>query len=205
MAQGHAGTPGQGRVIRFDGTQEEAFPAWRMWAKAHLRTRTRHVASLDGTMALENEEELAAELITLIVPESPAWEAIRHLADDMETMIFTRGGLQRVWECLEERFPLKQIMNRKGESLDAVFKIKPVRGETAGGYIGRARGVFTRAKALGLLFAEDIKGYILLRATRCSEEHQALVLANSHQAWEFEAIADAMRISFPEMLPEASP
>ena len=98
MAQGNAGTPGQGRVIRFDGTQEEAFPAWRMWAKAHLRTRTRVPTGLlqDGTAAIENEEELAAELITLIVPESPAWEAIRHLADDMETMIFTRGGLQRV-------------------------------------------------------------------------------------------------------------
>ena len=98
MAQGHAGTPGQGRVIRFDGTQEEAFPAWRMWAKAHLRTRTRLATwqVQDGTTALENEEELAAELITLIVPESPAWEAIRHLSDDMEATIFTRGGLQRV-------------------------------------------------------------------------------------------------------------
>ena len=74
MAQGHAGTPGHGRVIRFDGTQEEAFPAWRMWAKAHLRTRTRVPTGLlqDGTVAIENEEELAAELITLIVPESPA-------------------------------------------------------------------------------------------------------------------------------------
>ena len=146
MAQGNAGAPGQGRVIRFDGTQEEAFPAWRMWAKAHLRTKTKLARAL-GRVSIENEEELAAELITLIVPESPAWESIRHLADEMDAVVFTRGGLQRVWECLEERFPLKQIMNRKGESLDAVFKIKPTRGETAGGYIGRLRGVFTTAKA----------------------------------------------------------
>ena len=177
MAQGKTGAPGQGRAIRFDGTQEEAFPAWRMWAKAHLRTKTKITEE-----GIVNEEELAAELVTLIVPESPAWEAIRHLSEEMDTLVFTPGGLQRVWDCLEERFPLKQIMNRKGEALDAVFKIKPNRGETAGGYIGRARGIFTRAKTLGLHFTEDIQGYILLRATRCSEEHQALVLANSKQA-----------------------
>jgi len=92
MAQGNAGAPGQGRVIRFDGTQEEAFPAWRMWAKAHLRTKTKTARAL-GRASMENEEELAAELITLSVPESPAWESIRHLADEMDALVFSRGGL----------------------------------------------------------------------------------------------------------------
>ena len=61
--------------------------------------------------------------------------------------VFVDGGLAHVWTCLDERYPVKQIMSRKGEALDHVFKVRPLKSESAAGYIGRARGVFTRARS----------------------------------------------------------
>ena len=51
-------------MIRFDGLNEEEYEGWRFWAKAHLRTKTKK----DDAGVIENEEELAAELVTLLEP-----------------------------------------------------------------------------------------------------------------------------------------
>ena len=64
---------------------------------------------------IENEEELAAELVTLLEPMSVAWEAIRYMKD---SEMYGTGGLAKIWEKLDVRFPTKPKMDEKGEVLD---------------------------------------------------------------------------------------
>ena len=43
-------------------------------------------------------QQMKAGKVTLVVPGSPAGEALRPL--DMEADVFVRGGLECVWGCL---------------------------------------------------------------------------------------------------------
>ena len=63
------------KVLRFSGEKEEEYESWRFWAKAHLMTKRKK----DELGVIENEEELAAELVTLLEPNSVAWQAIHYL------------------------------------------------------------------------------------------------------------------------------
>ena len=63
-------------MLRFSGLEEDKYESWRMWAKAHLRTRQKK----DDLGVITNEEELAAVkqvnstpgLATFFLPSRPA-------------------------------------------------------------------------------------------------------------------------------------
>ena len=192
MAQGH-----NGAVTRFSGIEETKYKAWKFWAKAWLYKKRRY----DDDYVLNNEGELAAELVTLLEPDSPAYLAVQHL----ENTIYDDGGLGLLWAALNGRFPEAAPMNQKGEALDGIFKIGPTKGEESGAYVGRTRTAFVRAAApaIGLKFDEEVMGYILLRATRIKEDQQAVVLSLSNGDWHFDKIATAIRSAYPGKLPES--
>ena len=201
MAQVQYSTPGGNNnanataVIRFDGTHEEQYEAWKFWATAWLRQKRKYGEG--GEIA--NEEELTSSLITVIVPFSPAYDAIKHFK---ETELYTQGGYDRVWKALNERFPAKVDIDLKGEALDSVFRLRALPGEESLKYVGRARQVFSRCTALLIAFSGEIQGFIMLRATRMADEQQALCLSLAKGSWEVAAIAVAIRSAFPGKLPE---
>ena len=53
-----------GQVIRVTGVEEEKYRGWRFWAKGYIRKKVRK----DDLGAVDNEAELAAELLILINP-----------------------------------------------------------------------------------------------------------------------------------------
>ena len=120
-----AQTPGNGNstaVIRFDGVNEEQYEAWKFWASAWLRKKRVYG---EGGLVI-NEEDLTSELITLIVPCSPAYDAIKHFK---ETQLYAPGGYELVWAALDARFPAKVDIDLKGEALDAVFRLRALPNE----------------------------------------------------------------------------
>ena len=152
MAQVQYSTPGNNNtanapaVIRFDGTQEEQYEAWKFWASAWLRQKRKYGEGGE----IVNEEDLTSSLITLIVPFSPAYDAIKHFK---ETELYAPGGYELVWAALNERFPAKVDIDLKGEALDSVFRLRALSGEESLKYVGRARQVFTRCTALLIAFS----------------------------------------------------
>ena len=124
-------------MIRFDGNNEEQCEAWKFWASAWLRQK--RVYGEGGQVT--NEDDLTSALITLIVPFSPAYDAIKHFK---ETELYGEGGYDMVWAALNERFPAKVDIDLKGEALDAVFRLRALQGEESLKYVGRARQVFSR-------------------------------------------------------------
>jgi hypothetical protein len=186
-----------GGVIRFSGDKEEKYPGWKVWANAHLRKKT----SYDDMGLIDNEGFLAAELVTLLQPDSEAFNAIKHISEDEKYGI---GGYRLIWAALDQRFPEKGAMNLKGESLDAIFKLKPTASEPTANYVGRTRNAFSSAKALKLEFDEDIKGYVLLRCTRLSDEQQAVVLSLAKGNWDLKSVSEALRATYPDKLPAPS-
>ncbi len=76
-------------VIRFDGVHEEQYESWKFWASAWLRKKRQYG---EGGEVI-NEEDLTSELITLIVPFSPAYDAIKHFKDEE---LYAPGGFEMV-------------------------------------------------------------------------------------------------------------
>ena len=98
----------------------------------------------DELGVIENEEEVAAELVTLLEPNSVAWQAIRYLK---ESEMYASGGLTILWKKVDERFPLKTAMDKLGEKLDELFSLRPRPGESTSGFTGRVKGVFSAVAA----------------------------------------------------------
>jgi len=150
-----------------------------------------------------NYDDLTAELVTLINPDGPAFETIKHLTDD-ELYNNNEEGLKLIWQLLDERFPLKERMDKKGSAMQEIFSLKPLRGETSSGYGGRAHSTFNKARANEIVLDADLQGFIFLRATRMKQEQQGLVLSLSQQSWHIDLLITALRMAFPDRLPEPS-
>ena len=65
---------------------------------------------------MENEADVAAALVTLLEPDSPAYVAVQHLGD----AIYEPGGLAMQWQALRDRLPEQASMNQKGEALESM-------------------------------------------------------------------------------------
>ena len=85
-----SGQGGQGGVKYFDGEDEAKYAGWRKWAKAKLR-----VLSLRGL----DPEALGSELVTYIVPDSTAWQAIQDIPEEEYEC---DGGDERLFQALDE-------------------------------------------------------------------------------------------------------
>ena len=84
----------------FDGEDEAKYAGWKKWAKAKLRVMT--LRGLDPAA-------LGSELVTHIVPDSTAWEAIK---DIPEAEYEAEGGEEVIFKALDERFPVKNQTDR---------------------------------------------------------------------------------------------
>ena len=60
------------------------------------------------------------------------------------------NGADRLFSCLDERFPDLETHDKIGESLDDVFRLKVDKGERTAAYTGRCRELFEMAAGEGL-------------------------------------------------------
>ena len=194
MAQNGGNHSGQSTIIRYSGRDDEKYPGWKFWARAYLRKRKK----FDYEGNWENEEDLVADLVTLIEPDSPAFEAIKHLKEEV---LYVTGGLALLWETLDTRFPEKAKLDLKGEAMDNIFRLAPTKDETAASYVGRGRNIFTQAASRAVILDDELKGYILLRSTRLEIEKQGLVMSLAQCSWKLDDICRALRTAFPNKLP----
>jgi len=181
-----------GKVLRFSGADETKYEGWKFWTNAYIRKLL---------AAEKSEEYIVSELVTMILPDTPAFEAIRQVD---ENELYGEGGITVFWATLDARFPVKRQLDKKGEVLDEVFSMRPTSGETGSNFTGRVRTMFAKASALrlrGLMEDEELKGYLTLRSSRLSPDHQALVLSLSQSSWEINDIVTAIRTAFPGKLP----
>ena len=55
------------------------------------------------------------------------------------------NGADRLFSCLDERFPDLETHDKIGESLDNVFRLRVDKGERTAAYTGRCRELFEKA------------------------------------------------------------
>ena len=60
------------------------------------------------------------------------------------------NGADRLFSCLDERFPDLETHDKIGESLDDVFRLKVDKGERTAAYTGRCRELFEKAAREGI-------------------------------------------------------
>ena len=58
------------------------------------------------------------------------------------------NGADRLFWCLDERFPDLETHEQSGESLDDVFRLKVDKGERTAAYTDRCRELFEKAATL---------------------------------------------------------
>ena len=106
------------------------------WAKAHLT-----LLEAKGTP----KEALGSALFCLLDgPAELAFEGIR-----IEDLCVANGA-DRVFSCLDERFPDLETHDKIGESLDNVFCLRVDKGERTAAYTGRCRELFEKAAREGI-------------------------------------------------------
>ena len=113
-----------GATKRYDGAGEDAarrFWKWRKWAKAYL-TRPR---------GLRTEAHGSALFCLLDGPAELALEGL-----NIEELCVVNGA-DRLFSCLDERFPDLETHDKIGESLDNIFRVRVDKGERTAAYTGR--------------------------------------------------------------------
>ena len=106
-----------GATKRFDGAGEDAsrrYWKWRKWAKAYLT-----LLEAKGTP----KEAHGSALFCLL--DGPAELALQGL--NIEDLCVVNGA-DRLFSCLDERFPDLETHDKIGESLDDVFRLKVDKG-----------------------------------------------------------------------------
>ena len=100
-------------VIMFDGHDETKYPQWKLWAKLKL-----HRLRRSGVP----EDALGAELMTWLVPGSPAFEVCEELNEDV---LMGDLGVPTIWSSLDARFPVKRATDKQNEAMEKLFVIRP--------------------------------------------------------------------------------
>ena len=103
------------------------------------------------------------------------------------------NGADRLFSCLDKRFPDLETHEKIGESLDDVFRLKGGKGERTAAYTGRFRELFEKAAREGIELPDVARGYLMLRGARLGPERKAIVLA----ALQERNVAQALRSTFP--------
>ena len=137
-----------GATKRFDGTGEDAsrrYWKWRKWAKAYLT-----LLEAKGTP----KEAHGSALFCLL--DGPAELALQGL--NIEDLCVVNGA-DRLFSCLDERFPDLETHDKIGESLDDVFRLRVDKGERTVTYTGRCRELFEKAAREGIELPDVARGY----------------------------------------------
>jgi hypothetical protein len=90
---------GGANVLRFDGLDESKYEGWAKWARARLRKLVKQ--GLD-------EDLLGSELLLMLQPNTPAWDAVKHIPD---AEIEAADGITKLWAALDTRFPKQTEAN----------------------------------------------------------------------------------------------
>ena len=93
-----------------------------------------------------------------------------------------RGGLWALWDVLDKRYPEKVRMDKKGEALDAIFKLRPYKQEYTLAYTGRGRPVFTKAASLQIIF-DSIISKLISPASRNDGDSSSLNFVGPQQGF----------------------
>ena len=124
------GISSTGATKRFDGAGEDAarrYCKWRKWAQAHLT-----LLEAQGTP----KEAHGSALFCLL--DGPAELALEGLHIEELCVV---NGADRLFSCLDQRFPDLETHDKIGDSLDNVFPFeKPTSGERTAAYTGRLSG-----------------------------------------------------------------
>ena len=146
-----------GATKRFDGAGEDAtrrYWKWRTWAKAYLT-----LLKAKGT---PKEAHGSALFCLLDGPAELAFEGL-----NIEELCVVNGA-DRLFSCLDERFPDLETHDKIGESLDDVFRLKVDKGERTAAFTGRCRELFEKAAREGIELPDVARGYLMLRGARGS-------------------------------------
>ena len=108
------------------------------------------------------------------------------------------NGADRLFSCLDERFPDLETHVKIGESLDDVFRLKVDKGERTAAYTGRCREPFEKAAREGIELSDVARGYLMLRGARLGPERKALVLAAAGQSHTARNVAQALSFHFSD-------
>ena len=157
---------------RFDGAGEDAtrrYWKWRKWAKTYLT-----LLEAKGTP----KEVHGSALFCLL--DGPAELALEGL--NIEELCVVNGA-DRLFSCLDERFPDLETHDKIGESLDDVFRLRVDKGELTAAYTGRCRELFEKAAREGIELPDVAPGCIMLRGARLGPERKAIVLAAAGQSY----------------------
>ena len=122
---------------------------WRKWAKAYLT-----LLEAKGT---PNEAHGSVLFCLLDGPAELALEAL-----NIEELCVVNGA-DRLFSCLDERFPDLETHDKVGESLDDVFRLKVGKGERSAACTGRCRELFEEAAREGIELPDVARGYLMLR------------------------------------------
>ena len=93
------------------------------------------------------------------------------------------NGADRLFSCLDERFPDLETHDKIGKSLDDVFRLKVDKGERTAAYTGRCRELLKKAAREGIELPDVARGYLMLRGARLGPERKAIVLAAAGQSY----------------------
>ena len=122
------------------------------WAKAYLT-----LLEAKGTP----KEAHGSALFCLL--DGPAELALEDL--NIEELCVVNGA-DRLFSCLDERFPDLETHDKIGESLDDVLRLKVDKGERTAAYTGRCRELFEKAAREGIELPDVARGYLILRGAR---------------------------------------
>ena len=84
------------------------------------------------------------------------------------------NGADRLFSCLDERFPDLETHDKIGESLDNVFRLRVDKGERTAAYTGRCRELLEKAAREGIELPDVARGYLMLRGARLGPERKAI-------------------------------
>ena len=107
------------------------------------------------------------------------------------------NGADRLFSCLDERFPDLETHDKIGESPDNVFLLRVDKGERTAAYTGRCRELFEKAAREGIELPDVARGYLMLRGARWGPECKAVVLAAAGQSYTERNVTQALRSTFP--------
>ena len=101
--------------------------------------------------------------------DGPAELALEGL--DIEELCVVKGA-DRLFSCLDERFPDLETHDKLGESLDNVFRLRVDKGERTAANTGRCRELFEKAAREGIELPDVARGNLMLRGARLGPERK---------------------------------
>ena len=107
------------------------------------------------------------------------------------------NGADRLFSCLDERFPDLETHDKIGESLDNVLRLKVDKSERTAAYTGRCRELFEKVAREEIELPDVARGYLILRGARLGPERKAIVLAAAGQSYTERNISQALLSTFP--------